>query len=515
MPRRLPAVLVSVALTAPFLLLAPPASAAPAVPAKPYDFNGDGFPELAIGVPALLVGKVQAGGVVALRASGKGVSLDEQVITQQTPGVPGGSGSDEYSSFATSVTSADFDRDGYADLAVSGYSGPPNVGGVTVVFGSARGLSGTRAYLLEDGSVTAPTVQAADFDGDGWVDLAAGEPFADRPADEPAKARGAVRIYRGSQQGFAVARSSTLSGVRHGAGADLLFGSKLGVGDLNGDGVADLAVSAPGPEGFDDDDEGFQNPGSVSVCYGGKGGPTSCTRLVRGFAYAGSESIAVGNVSGDARPEIVLGIPEPEIIYDPSEVYHDTRLGGALEILTPSGSGGATTAKVKELTQDSKGVPGSNEAYDDFGRSLALGDLDRDGHADLVVGAPNEDVGKKRDAGRVTVVYGATKGYRTSGNKIYDQGAKGVPGKPEKDDGFGGAVTLLDHDADGRLDLTVGAPTEDSKLTDTTTNYPGAVTTLKGKGSSFTTKGSRTFGLKTLGYSQAKGSEFFGIVLGQ
>ena len=516
MPRRLPAVLVSLALTAPLLLLAPPASAAPTVPAKPYDFDGDGFPELAIGVPALLVGTVQAGGVVVLPASRKGLSLDEQVITQQTPGVPDGSGPDEYSSFATSVTSADFDRDGYADLAVAGYSGlRDNASTVTVLFGSARGLSGTRAYLLKDDSVSASALQAADFDGDGWVDLAVGEPLADPPADAPAKARGAVRIYRGGQQGFASARSSRLSGVRQGAGVDLRFGSALAVGDLNGDGVADLAVSAPGPEGFGDGDEGFQNPGSVSVCYGGKGGPSSCTRLVRGFAYAGSESIAVGNVSGDARPEIVLGIPVPEIIYDPSDVYQDTRLGGALEILTLSGSGGATTAAVKELTQGSKGVPGSNEAFDDFGRSLALGDLDRDGYADLVVGAPGEDVGKKRDAGRVTVVYGATKGYRTSGNKIYDQGTKGVPGKPEKNDQFGGAVALLDHDGDGRLDLTVGAPTEDSKLTGTTPSYPGAATTLQGKGRSFTTKGARTFGLKTLGYPQAEGSEFFGAVLGQ
>ena len=76
----------------------------------------------------------------------------------------------------------------------------------------------------------------------------------------------------------------------------------------------------------------------------------------------------MGNVSADARPEIVLGITFLELVYGPTEPDNDSRLGGALEIFTLSGSGGATTTKVKELTQDSKGVPGSNEAFDGFGR---------------------------------------------------------------------------------------------------------------------------------------------------
>ena len=57
MPRRCAAVLVSLALASPLLLLSGPASAAP-TPAKPYDVNGDGFPEQVVGAPDLQVGSV-------------------------------------------------------------------------------------------------------------------------------------------------------------------------------------------------------------------------------------------------------------------------------------------------------------------------------------------------------------------------------------------------------------------------------------------------------------------------
>ena len=147
------------------------------------------------------------------------------------------------------------------------------------------------------------------------------------------------------------------------------------------------------------------------------------------------------------------------------------------------------------LTQAGRGVPGVDEPKDAFGTSLALADLNRDGFADLVVGAPGEN----RGSGRVTVVHGAKGGWRTSGNRTYDQGTRGIPGKAELSDRFGSSVTLLDHDGDGRLDLDVGAPGE---------NASGAVTTLRGAGTGFTTKGSQTFGLKTLGIGPVERAAF-------
>jgi hypothetical protein len=67
-------------------------------------------------------------------------------------------------------------------------------------------------------------------------------------------------------------------------------------------------------------------------------------------------------------------------------------------------------------------------------------------------------------------------------------------------------VTLLDHDRDNRLDLAVGAPGENGDA--------GAVTTLRGSGTRFTTAGARTFGLATLGYAYPE-EALFGSALGR
>jgi hypothetical protein len=59
---------------------------------------------------------------------------------------------------------------------------------------------------------------------------------------------------------------------------------------------------------------------------------------------------------------------------------------------------------------------------------------------------------------------------------------------------------LLDHNRDGRLDLTIGAPGENKKA--------GAITTLPGSGRKFSTGKSLTFGLKNLGYRYPAGARF-------
>ena len=108
-----------------------------------------------------------------------------------------------------------------------------------------------------------------------------------------------------------------------------------------------------------------------------------------------------------------------------------------------------------------------------------------------MVGAPGEN----RDRGRVTVVYGAATGHRTSGGLVYGQDTRHVPGKAEKHDRFGAAVALLDHDGDTHPDLTVGAPGEN--------DGDGAVTLLRGSARSFTTRGARTDSLRGLGRAAA------------
>jgi hypothetical protein len=473
-------------------LLAGPTPAAAATTARPYDFDGNGYPDLVVGAPDLTVRTAPfAGGVVILPASARGLSSAEQMVTQSSRGVPGAS--EPGDKFGKTVVSADFDRDGYADLAV----GQPRetvrgifaAGAVTVVHGSATGLDTLRSMSItapsgpEDSAYFGEALAAGDFNADGYPDLVVGAPSFIR---WPVTPIGTVTILPGGARGIETAEAIVL-GHQAGPDFDFRFGLELAAGDLNADGTSDLVV---GSGGFNDVGYGSY-PGSVSYCLGGTGGPTGCARVFHDEAsLAGMTSLVVGNMVGTTRPEIVVSSPSPF-----------TEAAGGVFLIELEGATPLTVTNIRFLSQDHPGIPGSSEPRDDFGYSLAIGDIDRDGYGDLAIGADGED----SRAGRVTVVHGGPTGWRTRGNYIYDQNTPGIPGASEVEDLFGSSVTLMDHDRDGHLDLTIGIEGEN--------HHFGGITLLRGSGHSFATTGARRISLISLGYSYPSESSF-GATLG-
>lgn len=464
------------------------AQAAPVKPAAPYDFDGDSYPELAVGVSGMQVGSTKrAGGVVVLPASKAGLSLKEQVITQSTVGVPGAS--ERGDAFGFSLASADFDADGYADLAV-GVPGEKvdddeGAGAVTIIYGSKAGLDPAHrsvSFTVGGSSALGSSLVAADCTGDGYPDLAVGTPgeeHVDPLEGEDYGPSGVVHVYRGGTGGLTSEGAVLVRGSRAARGFDRGFGAQLAAGALDADTKADLVVGSD-CERFVDD--GY--PGSVSVCPGAVLGTQECTQVRQETGFANMSALAVGRVTGGTRPDIVVG----------SRLYSEED-GDRVFLMQVAASDPTRTTTPLEITQASRGVPGSDE-YDGFGAAVTLGDLDHDGYFDMAIGARRED----DDEGRVTIVRGAPAGYATSGNYILDQDSKGVAGKSEKGDNFGAAVSLLDHNRDGALDLVVGQPGEDGD--------DGAATLVRGSGNKFATTGSKGFSLKSLGYAEPDNSAF-------
>lgn len=108
--------------------------------------------------------------------------------------------------------------------------------------------------------------------------------------------------------------------------------------------------------------------------------------------------------NGDGHRDLAIGMPYKTI---------DGASAAGGVIVTFGSATGLTTKRVG-LNQSSSGVPGTPEDGDRFGISIAGGDLDADGYADLVVGADHEGVGSNEGQGSVTILWGGTKPFTSS-----------------------------------------------------------------------------------------------------
>jgi hypothetical protein len=156
------------------------------------DFNGDGFDDLAVGAPGETVNAAtEAGAVNVIFGAGGGLlSGGNQIWSQNSTGIGGASESDD--GFGSTLTSGDFDNDGFDDLAVGvpfenieGKAPITNTGAVNVIYGRPEGLTADEDQLFrqdidglegdpDDSDGYGRSLTGADFDLDGFDDLAIG-----------------------------------------------------------------------------------------------------------------------------------------------------------------------------------------------------------------------------------------------------------------------------------------------------------------------------------------------------
>lgn len=333
--------------------------------------------------------------------------------------------------FGASLAAADFNRDGYADLAVGDSSekvgSRKGQGAVTIVWGSKAGLSSSATRIL----ATSPhadhgfggALATGDFDGDGKTDLAVTDVTA-------------VYIYRG---GFA--KSGTTGKVtRHepSPGADnTLEPAELVAGKVTKDAATDLYVLG----------QGYKNDKMTSVAWFLRGGST--VKAGKFTTYNAS--------SADYSPSGVIAD------FDKNG-YGDLAVGdkpynknaGAVVVLR-GGSSGPTTSY--RLTQSPADIATGAGSGDWFGAALSAGDTNRDGYPDLAVGTPGEKIGTAKGAGGVHILRGGKKGLTGAHSQWFSRRTAGVPGTATAYSAFGQLVRLRDFDRDGDADLLVSGST--------------------------------------------------------
>ena len=212
--------------------------------------------------------------------------------------------------------------------------------------------------------------------------------------------------------------------------------------DFDGDGYADLAVGVPG-----EDLRGVKDAGAVQVLYGSGAGVTARDQLW----HQGTEGVkgtlekrdgfgavlASGDFDADGYADLAVGIPGEDI--------RSIRDAGAVEVLY--GGPRRLTARDQAWHQGKPGVPGKNGTGDRFGDSLAAGDFDADGYADLAIGVHGDS--------RVVVLRGSPGGLTSSGVQSWKQGKNGIASQPRGGEGFGRDLAAGDVNGDGHDDLAI------------------------------------------------------------
>src|SRR5829696_7009364 len=311
---------------------------------------------------------------------------------------------------------------------------------VTALAGLAALLVTVQPAAGAHGQARAGQEARVDFNDDGFADLAVGAPGEDIGAVTDA---GALNVLYGSASGLEPSLDVFFQGSG-GVGGSLeagdRFGSAVAEGDFDGDGILDLAVGAPG-----ETVGAAVAAGAVNVLMGSRGGLTGGPLFTQSNAEAGDQfgaALAAGDFDDDGIFDLAVGAPGEDI--------GATGNAGAVTVLFGSPAG-LTSAGSQTLFQGG-GAGGTAETGDAFGSALASGILGGDGIADLVVGAPGEDVGAIPNAGAVNLLAGSPGGLTL--------GAVATQGNPEPFDLFGLAVATGDFDDTGGDDVAAGAPGE-------------------------------------------------------
>ena len=322
-----------------------------------------------------------------------------------------------------------------------------------------RTNAGLTVYGAEVFDATGRAVAMADLDGDGYRDIIIGSIGTDGLGNVKPNSGSVDIIWGNTRANLGASKDLLTQSDVHIDGADTgdQTGTFVVAGDFDADGRADLAIGAAlgdGPGNIRTD------CGEVYIFYGRTRAAWSLLTSVtqRDVVVYGADpadnsgiSLAVGDVDGDGAIDLLIGGSNMD---GPA---NGRNAAGGVHLLWggPRPEGGSVDLGSVVL------IDGA-DAGDLAGRSLACGDLDKDGLADIVIGVPNgAGPGNARSqGGEVAVLWGRSKLAMGQYKDLRTDTDIAVYGA-DAGDNAGTGVRVADFDGDSFGDLVIGDPLGD------------------------------------------------------
>ena len=364
--------------------------------------------------------------------------------------------------FGSSIANiGDLNNDGVFDIAVGAYyddAGGTNRGVIHVMFMNSNGTVSS-TIEINNNTANGPVLNNLDLFGssianigdlnnDGVFDIAVGAYYDDAGGTN----RGVIHVMFMNSNGTV---SSTIEINNNTANGPVLnnldlFGSSIAnIGDLNGDGISDIAVGATGDNGY---------TGAIHVMFMYSNGTVSDTIKINNNTKKGpllssgdqfGASIAnIGDLNGDGTDDIAVGATS-------DDAGGSSR--GAIHVLFMNSNG--SVSGTREINDNTANGPVLNN-LDLFGSSIAnIGDLNNDGISDIAVGATGDDAGGS-SRGAIYVLFMNSNGSVLYTIEINNNTANGPV--LSDDDRFGSSIANIgDLNNDGIFDIAVGAYNDD------------------------------------------------------